>query len=201
MSFARVSLTSPGAEGLGERRNSEGMPSTIHPSLRPARRGRQLALPGQLEHSGRGEGAPKGRRLRAHGIQVAWTVGACLTGHPPDPHRRGTMAHLESSRAVRRRSRSAENWTWRRRLSWMSRSDRTWSGAGRSSGRVRPDVRGLVRDRAIVRSAHALTPGCLVLHGVREQVARAIDVMGLGRGVSNLHVMPCLVGGEPSVRD
>jgi anti-anti-sigma factor len=53
---------------------------------------------------------------------------------------------------------------------------------------------------AIVRSAQALTPGCLVLHGVREQVARAIDVMGIGRGVSNLHVMPCLVGGEPFTR-
>ena len=38
---------------------------------------------------------------------------------------------------------------------------------------------------ALVRSAQALTPGCLVLHGVRERLARAIDVMGVGRGVSN----------------
>ena len=44
---------------------------------------------------------------------------------------------------------------------------------------------------AIVRSANALSPGCLVLHGVHDPVGRVIDVMGIERAVPNLHVIPC----------
>jgi anti-anti-sigma factor len=50
---------------------------------------------------------------------------------------------------------------------------------------------------AIVRSAQALTAGCLVLHGVQEGVGRVIDVMGVGRDVPNLHVIPCVHRGRP----
>jgi anti-anti-sigma factor len=48
---------------------------------------------------------------------------------------------------------------------------------------------------AIVRSAQALSAGCLVLHGVQDRVGRVIDVMGVGNGVSNFHVIPCLQHG------
>jgi anti-anti-sigma factor len=44
---------------------------------------------------------------------------------------------------------------------------------------------------AIVRSAQALSAGCLVLHGVQDRVSRVIDVMGVERGVPNFHVIPC----------
>jgi anti-sigma B factor antagonist len=49
---------------------------------------------------------------------------------------------------------------------------------------------------AILRSARALPTGCLVLHGVREQMGRVIDVMGVGEA-PNLHVNTCLHRGQP----
>jgi anti-anti-sigma factor len=49
---------------------------------------------------------------------------------------------------------------------------------------------------AIVRSARSLPTGCLVLHGVREQMGRVIDVMGVGEA-QNLHVNTCLHRGQP----
>jgi anti-anti-sigma factor len=49
---------------------------------------------------------------------------------------------------------------------------------------------------AIVRSAQALSIGCLVLHGVQDGVGRVIDLMGIGRDVPNLHVISCLHGGQ-----
>jgi anti-anti-sigma factor len=54
----------------------------------------------------------------------------------------------------------------------------------------------------ILKSVKALPAGCIVMHGVRERVGKVIDIMGVGRGgVSNLHVIPCLHGGQPASRD
>jgi anti-anti-sigma factor len=44
---------------------------------------------------------------------------------------------------------------------------------------------------AILRSAKDMTTGCLVVHGARDGVRRAIDVMDVGRIAPNLHVIPC----------
>jgi anti-anti-sigma factor len=54
---------------------------------------------------------------------------------------------------------------------------------------------------AIVRSAQSLSAGCLVLHGVQDGVGRVIDIMGVGNGVPNFHVIPCLQNGEHAPRD
>jgi anti-anti-sigma factor len=44
---------------------------------------------------------------------------------------------------------------------------------------------------AILRSAAAMQVGCLVLHGVHDQMGRVIDVMDAGRLAPNLHVIMC----------
>jgi anti-anti-sigma factor len=54
---------------------------------------------------------------------------------------------------------------------------------------------------AIVRSAQALSAGCLVLHGVQDGVGRVIEVMGVGRGVPNFHVIPCVDRGQRVPQD
>ena len=54
---------------------------------------------------------------------------------------------------------------------------------------------------AIIRSADALSPGCLVLHGVHDRVRKVIDVMGADRALPNLHVIPCLHRGERVSKD
>ena len=49
---------------------------------------------------------------------------------------------------------------------------------------------------AIVRSARGLPTGCLVLHGVREQLGRVIHIMGVEEA-PNLHVNTCLHREQP----
>jgi anti-anti-sigma factor len=49
---------------------------------------------------------------------------------------------------------------------------------------------------ALLRSAQALSTGCLVLHGVQDGVGRVIDIMGVGNGVPNFHVIPCFQHGQ-----
>ena len=53
---------------------------------------------------------------------------------------------------------------------------------------------------AIVKSVKSLPPrGCIVLHGVRDEVGRVIDLMGIRKGSSALHIIPCPPG-EPTDR-
>jgi anti-anti-sigma factor len=47
---------------------------------------------------------------------------------------------------------------------------------------------------AIMKSVKSLPTGCMVLHGVHDEVGRVIDLMGIGRGLPTLHVIPCLHG-------
>jgi anti-anti-sigma factor len=47
---------------------------------------------------------------------------------------------------------------------------------------------------AIVRAAKRLTSGCLVLHGVKGEVKRVLDLAGLESGTFNLHIIPCPLG-------
>ena len=50
---------------------------------------------------------------------------------------------------------------------------------------------------AIMKSVKSLPAGCLVLHGVHDEVGRVIEMMGIRKGLPTLHVIPCLPGGEP----
>jgi anti-anti-sigma factor len=43
---------------------------------------------------------------------------------------------------------------------------------------------------AILRSAKSLRLGCIILHGVRGEVRRVTDVMGV-ENAPNMHVIPC----------
>jgi anti-anti-sigma factor len=54
---------------------------------------------------------------------------------------------------------------------------------------------------AILRAARALPTGCIVLHGVHDRVGKVIDIMGIGRGVPNLHVIPCAHDGHRGSED
>jgi anti-anti-sigma factor len=49
---------------------------------------------------------------------------------------------------------------------------------------------------AILKSATELATGCIVLHGVHDEVGRLIDLMGVGEARQNLHVIPCSPGRE-----
>jgi len=49
---------------------------------------------------------------------------------------------------------------------------------------------------ALVRSAQSLSVGCLVLHGVHDGMGRVVDIMGVGNGVPNFHVIPCVQHGQ-----
>jgi anti-anti-sigma factor len=51
---------------------------------------------------------------------------------------------------------------------------------------------------AIMKSVKALPTGCLLLHGVHDEVGRVIDMMGIEQGLPALHVIPCLQDGEPA---
>jgi anti-sigma B factor antagonist len=55
--------------------------------------------------------------------------------------------------------------------------------------------------RAILESANGLPTGCIVLHGVHDEVGRVIELMGVGEARPNLHVIPCAPGGERSAGD
>lgn len=52
---------------------------------------------------------------------------------------------------------------------------------------------------AILESVSALPTGCIVLHGVHGEAGRVIDLMEVGEALPNLHVIPCVRGGEPAV--
>lgn len=55
---------------------------------------------------------------------------------------------------------------------------------------------------AILESAKGLATGCIVLHGVHDEVSRVIELMGVDGARRNLHVIPCFPsGGEQEVRD
>jgi anti-anti-sigma factor len=47
--------------------------------------------------------------------------------------------------------------------------------------------------RSIVRLVNALPSGCIILHGVREEVAKVIALVGLEQALPNLYVLPCAV--------
>ena len=51
---------------------------------------------------------------------------------------------------------------------------------------------------AIVKSVQTLPTGCIVLHGVHDGVEKLLDMMGVDRGIPNLHVIACLEGGDPA---
>lgn len=51
---------------------------------------------------------------------------------------------------------------------------------------------------AILKSVKSLPTGCVVLHGIQDQVGRVIDAMGIRQGLPSLHVIPCVHGGVPS---
>jgi anti-anti-sigma factor len=53
---------------------------------------------------------------------------------------------------------------------------------------------------AILKSAKELASGCIVLHGVHDEVGRVIELMGVDGARQNLHVIPCPAGGEQAVR-
>jgi anti-anti-sigma factor len=53
---------------------------------------------------------------------------------------------------------------------------------------------------AIVRSVQTLPTGCIVLHGAHDGVGKVLDLMGVDRGIANLHVIPCSEGGDPAVK-
>lgn len=44
---------------------------------------------------------------------------------------------------------------------------------------------------AILKSANELANGCIVLHGVHDEVSRVIELMGVDGARQNLHVIPC----------
>jgi anti-anti-sigma regulatory factor len=44
---------------------------------------------------------------------------------------------------------------------------------------------------AILKSAKELATGCIVLHGVHDEVGRVIELMGVDGARQNLHVIPC----------
>jgi anti-anti-sigma factor len=50
---------------------------------------------------------------------------------------------------------------------------------------------------AIMGSVKSLPTGCVVLHGVQDQVGRVIDTMGIRQRLPSLHVLPCVHGGDP----
>ena len=49
---------------------------------------------------------------------------------------------------------------------------------------------------AILKSANELANGCIVLHGVHDEVERVIELMGVDGARRNLHVIPCLLSSE-----
>jgi len=51
---------------------------------------------------------------------------------------------------------------------------------------------------AIIGSVRSLPTGCIVLHGAHDGVGKVLDLMGVDRGISNLHVIPCLECGDPA---
>jgi anti-anti-sigma factor len=51
---------------------------------------------------------------------------------------------------------------------------------------------------AIMKSVKALPTGCLLLHGVHDEVGKVIDMMGIPQGLPTLHIIPCLHGGQPA---
>jgi anti-anti-sigma factor len=53
---------------------------------------------------------------------------------------------------------------------------------------------------AIVRSVQSLPRGCIVLHGAHDGVGKLLELMGVDRGLPNLHVIPCLEGGDPAMK-
>jgi len=46
--------------------------------------------------------------------------------------------------------------------------------------------------QAIIAAANT-TPDCIILHGVRDEVQRVVEITGIER-IANLHVMPCEIG-------
>lgn len=55
---------------------------------------------------------------------------------------------------------------------------------------------------AILESAKEMATGCIVLHGVHDEVSRVIDLMGVDGARQNLHVIPCfLPSGDQEVGD
>jgi anti-sigma B factor antagonist len=53
---------------------------------------------------------------------------------------------------------------------------------------------------AIIGSVKALPTGCIVLHGAHDGVGRVLDLMGVDRAIPNLHVIPCMEGGDPATK-
>jgi anti-anti-sigma factor len=51
---------------------------------------------------------------------------------------------------------------------------------------------------AIIGSVKDLPSGCIILHGAHDGVGKVLDLMGVQRGIPNLHVMPCVEGGDPA---
>jgi anti-anti-sigma factor len=45
---------------------------------------------------------------------------------------------------------------------------------------------------AILKALASLPSGCIILHGVRDGIAKVIDLTGIERA-ENLHVVPCAV--------
>jgi len=54
---------------------------------------------------------------------------------------------------------------------------------------------------SILRAARSLPTGCIVLHGVHDRLGKVIDIMGVGPGMSNLHVISCAHNGHSSVQN
>jgi anti-anti-sigma factor len=131
--------------------------------------------------------------LMTYATQVAWTVGARLTGRPPDPSEEGpTMADF----GITATGSSTFALTGELDLATVPLVDVAIGDSVAQGGSILLNIIDVTfADSsgigAIVRSANALSPGCLVLHGVHDRVGRVIDVMGVERAVPNLHVIEC----------
>lgn len=53
---------------------------------------------------------------------------------------------------------------------------------------------------SIIGSVKTLPTGCIVLHGAHDGVEKVLDLMGVHRSIPNLHVIPCLEGGDPAMK-
>jgi len=51
---------------------------------------------------------------------------------------------------------------------------------------------------SLIGSVNTLPTGCIVLHGAHDGVEKVLDLMDVDRGIPNLHVIPCLEGGDPA---
>jgi anti-sigma B factor antagonist len=53
---------------------------------------------------------------------------------------------------------------------------------------------------ALIGSVKALPTGCIVLHGAHDGVGKVLELMGVDRAIPNLHVIPCMEGGDPATK-